>query len=37
MDTGTGYDWRQRMEPKGKLQERREGSEGAGSVQRSGD
>ena len=25
MDTGTGYDWRQRMEPKGKLQEDEKG------------
>ena len=34
---GTGYNQRQRAEPEGKLQERREGSKGVGSVQRSGD
>ena len=37
MDTGTGYNWRQRAKPEGKLQERQEGSEGVGRVQRSGD
>ena len=37
MDMGTGYNQRQRTEVKGKLQERREWSKGAGSVQRLGD
>ena len=37
MGMGTEYNWRQRAEPRGKLQERQEESEGAGSVQRSGD
>ena len=34
---GAGYNWRQRTELKGKLQERQEGSEGTGSIQGLGD